>query len=212
MFVKICGITNVDDALCAAEYEASAVGFNFYRESRRWVTPETAYSIIRELPDTIRKVGVFVNADPEFVKKTASQLMLDFVQFHGDESVEYVRSFGAQAIKVFRVGDGFDPSQISLYGTSLTLIDAFDSEAYGGTGKTTDWEAARRAGEYGKIILAGGLTVENIQDAIRQADPFGVDTASGVESSPGHKDHVKMKEFIALAKSTKIEPAMGGGK
>ena len=106
MFVKICGITNIDDALSAAEYGASAVGFNFYRESKRFLSPETAYSIVRELPDTVRKIGVFVNADPEFVKKTAAQLLLDFVQFHGEETAEYVKTFGAQAIKVFRIGDG----------------------------------------------------------------------------------------------------------
>ncbi len=212
MFVKICGITTIDDALCAAEYQANAVGFNFFRESRRFVTPETAYSIIRELPDTIRKVGVFVNADIEFVKKTASALLLDFVQFHGDETVDYVKSFGAQAIKAFRAGDGFDPAQIGVYGTSLSLIDAYDPEAFGGTGMTADWDAARRASAYGKIILAGGLTPENVQDAIRQADPFGVDVAGGVESSPGHKDHAKMKEFIALAHAAKVEPPLGGAR
>ena len=212
MFVKICGITNIDDALCAAEYEASAVGFNFYRDSRRYVSPETAITIVRELPETVRKVGVFVNADPDFVKKTAAQLLLDFVQFHGDETPEYVRSFGAQAIKVFRIGDGFDPAMLQAYGTSLSLIDAFDSDAFGGTGKTTDWALARRAGEFGKIILAGGLTPENVQDAIRAADPFGVDTASGVESSPGHKDHAKMKDFIALARAIKPEPPKGAGQ
>ncbi len=209
MFVKICGITNIDDALSAAEYGASAVGFNFYRESKRYLSPETAYSIIRELPDTVRKIGVFVNADPEFVKKTAAQLLLDFVQFHGDETADYTKTFGAQAIKVFRLGDGFDPAQILAYGTSLSLIDAFDSDAYGGTGITTDWATARRAGEFGKIILAGGLTPENVQDAIRAANPFGVDVASGVESSPGHKDHAKVKEFIARAHSAKIEPTAG---
>jgi phosphoribosylanthranilate isomerase len=155
---------------------------------------------------------VFVNADPDFVKKTAAQLLLDFVQFHGDETPEYVKSFGAQAIKVFRLGDGFDPAIIQVYGTSLTLLDAFDAEAFGGTGKTTDWAAARNAGTYGKIILAGGLTPENVQDAIRQADPFGVDVASGVESSPGHKDHAKMKEFIALAQSARIEPSAGAAQ
>jgi len=209
MFVKICGITNIDDALCAAEYGASAIGLNFYRESKRYVSPDAAYAIVRELPESVRKVGVFVNADPDFVKKTAAQLLLDFVQFHGDETPEYVRSFGAQAIKVFRMGDGFDPSQLEAYGTSLSLLDAFDSDAFGGTGKTTDWEMARRAGAYGKIILAGGLTPENIQEAIRRAMPFGVDTASGVESSPGHKDHAKMKEFIDLANNTKIDTAAG---
>jgi phosphoribosylanthranilate isomerase len=212
MFVKICGITTIDDAVAAAEYQASAVGFNFFRESRRYVSPETAYAIIRELPETVRKVGVFVNADPEFVKKTAAQLLLDFVQFSGDETVEYVKSFGAQAIKAFRVNNGFDPSLITAYGTSLSIIDAFDPEAFGGTGKIADWGIARAAGGYGKIILAGGLTPENVQDAISQADPFGVDVASGIESSPGQKDHAKMKEFISLARSARIEPTAGAAQ
>jgi phosphoribosylanthranilate isomerase len=150
-----------------------------------------------------------VNADPELVKKTAGSLLLDFVQFHGDETADYIRSFGAQAIKAFRIGDGFDPSLIQSFGTSLSLIDAFDSDAFGGTGKNTDWGMARRAGEYGKIILAGGLTPENIQEAIRKVDPFGVDAASGVESSPGIKDHGKMKEFISIALRTKTEPGQG---
>jgi phosphoribosylanthranilate isomerase len=211
MFIKICGITNLDDALCAAEYEASAIGFNFYRESKRYVSPETAAMIIRELPDTVRRIGVFVNADPEFVKKTAAQLLLDFVQFHGDETPEYVRLFGAQAIKAFRLWDGFDPAMLQEYGTSLTLLDAWDPDVFGGTGKTIDWSMARRAGAYGKIILAGGLTPENVADAIRAADPFGVDAASGVESSPGHKDHAKLKEFITIARNTKVEPSAGAG-
>lgn len=205
MFVKICGITNIDDALNAVDYGASAIGFNFFRESKRYVTPETAYSIIRELPDTIRKVGVFVNADVDFVKKTAAQLMLDFVQFHGDEAVEYVRSFGSQAIKAYRLVDQVDPSQILVYGTSLSIVDSIDPDAYGGTGGIADWGLARRVTDYGKIILAGGLTPDNVQEAIRAVVPFGVDVTGGVESSPGHKDYVKMKEFIVRARTTKIE-------
>jgi phosphoribosylanthranilate isomerase len=212
MFVKICGITNLDDALYAAECEANAVGFNFFKESKRYIAPEDALAIIRELPETVRRIGVFVNADAETVNKIASNLLLDFVQFHGDETVEYVRQFGQQAIKVFRAGEGFDPSIVRSYNTPLSLIDAYDPEVYGGTGKTADWKSARAASQYGKIILAGGLTPENVQEAIRQADPFGVDVAGGIEIMAGKKDHAKMKEFIDKARHAKIEPAAGAGR
>jgi phosphoribosylanthranilate isomerase len=212
MFVKICGITNLDDALYAVECQANAIGFNFYKESRRYISPDDAVAIIRELPETMRKVGVFVNADIETVKKTASRLLLDFVQFHGDESVEYVQQFGGQAIKVFRATEEFDPAVIRSFNTTLTLLDAYDPDAFGGTGKTIDWSVARAAGEYGKIILAGGLTPENVTEAIAAADPFGVDVAGGIELSPGKKDHGKMKEFIERARRAKSEQAGGGAR
>ncbi|HLP17524.1 MAG TPA: phosphoribosylanthranilate isomerase [Bacteroidota bacterium] len=212
MFVKICGITNIDDALFAAECDANAIGFNFYKESKRYISPDDALEIIRELPETMRKVGVFVNADIDMVKKTATRLLLDFVQFHGDEPLEYVQQFGAQAIKVFRVTPVFDPSVIRTYNTPLSLIEAYDPELYGGTGRTVDWAVARAANEYGKIILAGGLTPENIEQAIWEADPFGVDVAGGVEQSPGKKDHAKMKEFIEKARRPRTEPQSGAAR
>lgn len=209
MFVKICGITMLDDALYAAECGASALGFNFHRGSKRYITPEAARAIIGELPETIRKVGVFVNAEADEVRKISSQLLLDFVQFHGDEPAEYVHAFGAQAIKVFRTSAAFDPSAIAAYHTPLSMIDAYDEAEYGGTGKTADWEKVRAASQYGKIILAGGLTPENVQEAIRRTEAFGVDTASGVEVMPGKKDHGKMKEFIEKAQRANNETPAG---
>jgi phosphoribosylanthranilate isomerase len=197
--IKICGITNIEDACLAATSGADAIGFILHPPSPRYVTPETVKKIIEELPDTITTVGVFVNLDIEEVKRIMTLCSLDMVQLHGAESPAFCRRFlSTQVIKSIALRSEADLAQLSQYPVKAMLVDAYDPERHGGTGEQADWAIAAKAKKYHPLILAGGLSLANIQEAIKAVSPDAVDINSGVESAPGKKDHIKVKEIIAL--------------
>ncbi len=199
--VKICGITNLEDARAAVEFGADALGFVF-AESPRRVNPGSAAEIIRSLPPFLTCVGLFVDEAPELVGKVARECRLNALQFHGEESPEYCRQFTLRKIKAFRIRDENSLKVISLYQMDAYLLDACVEGMAGGTGERFNWDLAARAKESGRtIILAGGLRPDNVAEAIGKVRPYGVDVSTGVESEPGKKDHEKMKEFIRIVKS-----------
>jgi phosphoribosylanthranilate isomerase len=198
-FIKICGITNEEDAVNAVDAGATAIGFNFYSKSKRYIAPEAAKAIADKIRGKISIVGVFVNEDQAAVKSIGALVKLTYCQFHGDESPEYVNRF-PNAIKAFRVNDSLKNVYFDDYRAAAFLLDAFDEKEMGGTGKTFNWLLAREANEFGKIILAGGLTPENIEEAVRIVNPWGVDVSSGVEREPGIKDKEKMRLFTERAR------------
>lgn len=199
--VKICGITSVADAIAASEAGADAIGLNFYEGSPRHVTIPAAAQISRELPPHIIKVGVFVNAEEALVRRAIAECGLNIVQFHGDEPPEFCALFPIMTIKAFRVRDADSLATLPDYPTDAWLLDAFVADKHGGTGATFNWDLAAQAKKLGRpIFLAGGLTPENVAEAIRHVQPYAVDVSSGVESSPGKKDPKKVREFIRAAK------------
>ena len=203
MKVKICGITNIDDALYAAELGADALGFIFVKSSPRFVTPKAARKIIQELPPFIVPVGVFVDVPKEEIVEMIEQTGIKFVQLHGNETPEQLAGFPVSVYKSFRVDSSFNPEILSRYKGSAYLLDTKISGELGGTGKTFNWEIAVKAKKYGRIILAGGLTPENIIDAVRIAQPYAVDVNSGVEERPGKKDQIKLKSLFDRLKQVK---------
>ena len=188
MFVKICGITNRDDAIAAIEAGAGAIGFVFHKPSPRYTNPAALEPWISEIPTNIWKVGVFVNEAPEAIERVAASLQLDIAQLHGDETPDR-HPRGLRIWKAFRMHNGAGPEH--SYPAEAILLDG------PGKGQTFDWRIAQ--GMRGKVIVAGGLTPDNVRAAIEQTNPWGVDTASGVEASPGRKDHARMKQFIQAA-------------
>ena len=210
--VKICGITTADDGAHAIRAGADAIGLNFYRGSRRCIEPERAASIAEALPPNAIKVGVFVNEPAADIRKIADALELDFIQLHGDEPPEVVAELSDLAvIRAFRLGvDGWDACREYLDRcrrlSSLpiaVLVDAFQQGEYGGTGESPDWSTVKKYRDLNlgvPLILAGGLTPENVSQAIAIAHPYGVDSASGVESAPGVKDKRKVAAFVAEAR------------
>jgi phosphoribosylanthranilate isomerase len=193
--VKICGLTNLDDALAACDAGADALGFVF-AESPRRVTSEVAATIIASLPPFMCSVGIFVDEDVEKVKSVVQRCHLDVVQLHGNETHEHVEHVGVKCIKSFRVRDNSFINQLSKSGADTFLLDTFVPDTLGGSGKTFDWSLAREAKQYGNIILAGGLTPENVAQALSIVQPYAVDVSSGVEERPGKKDHRKVQQFI----------------
>jgi len=200
--VKICGITTVRDARLAARLGADALGFNFYRRSPRYIRPARAKAIVAALPPFISAVGVFVNEEPEEVSRICRLCGLDAAQLSGDETPADVSGVrGVQRIKGIRVASEQDVGMCRRYQAEAFLLDAYVPGEFGGTGEVFNWQLARGAAEFGPVILAGGLTVENVADAIAIAQPYAVDVASGVESAPGKKDKDLMTEFIFRAKA-----------
>lgn len=206
-FIKICGITNLDDALAAIDAGATAIGFNFFPQSKRYIAPNAAAEIAAAVKGKVQTVGIFVNAPLKSVKETGALVKLTYCQLHGDEDPDYVGSF-PNALKAFRVNDSLRSVHFDDYRCAAFLLDAFDEKEYGGTGKTFNWLIAREANEFGRIILAGGLTAENVTQAIATAEPWGVDVSSGVESAPGKKDHEKVRLFVERAR-TAFEQTLG---
>ena len=199
--VKICGITSEADALAAAEAGADAIGLMFYEGSPRHVTLEQAKAISAALPPHVMRVGVFVNAEEAFVHQALTECMLNILQFHGDETPEECSRYPVMTLKAFRVQGEETLAQLEAYPSAGYLLDAYVKDALGGTGATFNWDLAVRAQEFGKpIFLAGGLTPENVAEAVRKVQPFGVDVSSGVESEPGRKDAEQMRTFVAAAK------------
>ncbi|MDH3976674.1 MAG: phosphoribosylanthranilate isomerase [Deltaproteobacteria bacterium] len=194
--VKICGITKLEDALAAAECGAHALGFVFFRKSPRYIEPDKALEIINQLPPFITPVGLFVNEAESRVWDILNTTGINVVQFHGDEAPPYTESFQVRVIKAIRVKSEESLSAAAAYSCSSILLDAWSPQAYGGTGKKFDWDILRRIGINKRVILAGGLNPDNVAYAIKLVKPYGVDVSSGVEISPGIKDHEKIKCFI----------------
>lgn len=200
--IKICGITNVEDAQVAVEAGADALGFMFYEASPRFITPEKAAEIVRALPSWISKVGVFVNPPADLVMSALGGCALNLLQFHGEESPEFCASFGVTTMKAFRVRDAASLAPMKNYRTDIFLLDSHVDGQPGGTGEKFDWSLAVDAKKFGRpIYLAGGLTPRNVAEAVHEVRPYGVDVSSGVESSPGKKNHAKIWQFIEAARS-----------
>jgi phosphoribosylanthranilate isomerase len=197
--VKICGITNVGDALLAAEYGADAVGFVFYKKSPRNISPDAAKDIVRQLPSFLTTVGVFVDEKPDEIERIIRYAAVDVVQLHGHEAPEACVMSG-RVIKAVRVRELSDLEPLKHYHVSAFLLDTFTPESLGGTGQIFNWDIAVEAKQFGKIILAGGLNPDNIGKAITWVNPYAVDVSSGVEEEKGKKDPRKMKLFIERAK------------
>jgi len=198
--IKVCGITNEDDALQAVAAGADALGFVFYDLSPRCISYETAERIIRKLPPFVVTVGVFVNNPIRSINLAVERCGIQVVQLHGDETPDFCSGIRHQVIKAFRVRDIASLENIRSYPVSAFLLDAYVPGAYGGTGLTFNWETAKIAKQYGPIILAGGLNSNNVRKAVETVEPYAIDVSSGVEASPGKKDHAKVEEFIKRAK------------
>ncbi|MGH9712340.1 MAG: phosphoribosylanthranilate isomerase [Candidatus Acidiferrales bacterium] len=204
--VKICGITNWTDARRAVAAGADFLGFNFYPPSPRYIAPAKARRIVRRLPESVEVVGVFVNETEEKMLEIARAVGLDYLQLHGDESPETVSRLkrSVPVIKALRVQKSFRPGQLTRFKrASAFLLDGFQPQRYGGTGKTFNWGIARRAKRSGRIFLAGGLTPQNVAAAIRAANPYAVDVCSGVEARPGKKDPVRVIAMLDAVKHSR---------
>lgn len=210
--VKVCGITRIEDAVLAASLGASAIGFVFWRPSPRFVEPETARAIAAAMPASVVCVGVFVDQDATYVRQIAAQVRLGAVQLHGHESVEFATALMEPVIKAVPLEEGFDPQSLDLLPPAITvLLDAHDPERRGGTGRTIDWTVAARAATRRPVMLAGGLTPENVGDAIRIVRPYAIDVSSGVESSPGIKDRDRLRAlFDAITPDLSVTPDLKG--
>jgi phosphoribosylanthranilate isomerase len=194
--IKVCGTTNLKDALFAVDSGADAIGFIFSKKSPRYILQKDAKDIVAKLPPFVETVGVFVNETSDRVNRIAEQCKLTAIQLHGDESPAFCRRIKRRVIKAFRVKDTNSFKGMADYDVSGFLLDSYNEESKGGTGKTFDWNLALRAKKQGPIILAGGLNPYNVYTAIHRVKPYGVDVCSGVEKSPGIKDSVKIDEFI----------------
>lgn len=206
--VKICGITNLEDARAALDAGADELGFNFWKGSRRHIRPEAARRIIDELASSILCVGVFVDEEgPEAVARAASESGVGAVQLHGSESPEFcTRLRELRVIKAMRVGPDFRIESVADYPAEAILLDAYSEQSRGGTGRTFDWSLARRARVLApRLYLAGGLTPENVGDAIAEVGPFAVDVCSGVEVSPGRKDAARVRAFVEAARASELK-------
>lgn len=204
-FIKICGITNLKDALAAVAAGADALGFNFYRPSPRYITPQRAREIIEQLPDSTFTVGVFVNEEsPEAARTIANKASIKALQLHGDEPPVYCRELAADAyvIKTIAVSDSFDPKLAQAYQVDAIMLDTRDNRLRGGTGRVFDWSIAQEVSQMvPKLYLAGGLSPENIAEAIRKVRPYAVDACSALEDRPGVKNHERVRAFVDTVRS-----------
>jgi len=203
MFVKICGITRVADAEAAVEAGAGAIGFVFWPESPRFIDPYRARAIASTLPPFVTAVGLFVNQPLQYVKAVASLVRLGAVQLHGDETPEYAAAVSSPVIKAVPFSPAEDVRVGAWPASTTLLLDAHDPVKRGGTGRTIDWTGAAAVAAQRRILLAGGLTPDNVREAVAQVRPFGIDVSSGVERTPGVKDHPRMRAlFEALSAMT----------
>jgi len=202
--IKICGITNQIDALQAIDSGADALGFVFYKKSPRHVSPKEVKSIVANLPPFVLPVGVFVNEEAQVVRDIMDECGLALAQIHGDETADYCESLGRPVIRGIRLRDRNTFMAMAEYRGRARVrgfvLDAFSDSAYGGTGKTADWNLAKEAAQSFSFLLAGGLTPDNVREAIQKVQPYGVDVSSGVEGSPGKKDPAKVQAFIQAVK------------
>jgi phosphoribosylanthranilate isomerase len=195
--VKICGITQLDDALAAIHYGADALGFVFYEKSPRFLNVQAAQAIFNNIPPFISKVALFVNSDHNYVSEALDKLSIDVLQFHGDEDEAFCTSFNKPYLKAIRMRDTTNLNNIADTYSSASglLLDAFDSAQYGGTGQTFNWNLVPKQCNL-PIILAGGLNTQNVYAAVQNTGVYGVDVSSGVEKSKGVKDHLLIKQFM----------------
>lgn len=203
--VKICGITNSEDALLASEFGADMLGFNFYEKSPRYISPANALEIIKKLPKETLKCGVFVNQSSAKIFEIAKTAKLDAVQMHGEETPEFVKKIKTETkleiIKAFRVSPEFQPENVLPFKADAILLDAFSINEHGGTGGIFDWTIAKTTGKiFPKIYLAGGLSAKNVLQAIESVAPFAVDACSCLEIEKGKKDSQKLREFLQTVK------------
>lgn len=207
--IKICGITNSEDALASVEAGADALGFIFYKASPRCVNPDVVRAIVKLLPPFILPVGVFVNEDLKVVRDVMDSCGLILAQLHGDETAAYCEQLGRSTMKAIRLKNVSSFLALAEYKGRAQVrgfvVDAFSETAYGGTGQVGDWRLAAEAARTAPVLLAGGLTPNNVQDAVIKVRPYGVDVSSGVESSPGKKDHGKVKAFIDAARLASLK-------
>ena len=198
--IKICGITNQIDALHAVNAGVDALGFIFYNKSPRYVSPNVVKSIVADLPPFVLPIGVFVNEEAKVVRDIVDECGLALAQIHGDETADFCESLGRPVIRGIQLRDRNTFLAMAEYkdraGFRGFVLDAFSQDSYGGTGKTADWELAKEAARSFSFFLAGGLTSDNVQDAIQNIHPYGVDVSSGVETSPGKKDPAKVQAFV----------------
>ena len=199
--IKICGITNVEDALLSVDLGANALGFVFYKGSKRYIEPDNAKSIISKLPPFVTTVGVFANQELDELKKIKEKAGFDAFQLHGDESPDFCMKLEGKIIKAIRIKESIDPKEVESYSAQAILFDNYSAEAYGGTGETFRWEILKGFDTSKKIILSGGLTPENVAQAISIVNPYAVDVSTGVEEIPGKKDPGKLKKFIEAARN-----------
>jgi phosphoribosylanthranilate isomerase len=206
-FIKICGITNLEDAFAAVAAGANALGFNFYKPSPRYITPRTAREIIAQLPNEVLTVGVFVNEDsPQSVRSIANEAGVTALQLHGDESPNYSRDLAADryVIKALSVSNDFEVQMVQRYEVEAIMLDTKHNALRGGTGRVFDWTIAQEVSKVvPKLYLAGGLSPENIEDAIEIVRPYAVDACSALEDRPGKKNHERMRFFVETARSVK---------
>jgi phosphoribosylanthranilate isomerase len=200
MKIKICGFTQVENAKQASRLGIDAIGLVFYDKSPRNISVETATDIVNCLPPFVNRVGLFVNAEDNFIDEVLCEVPLDTLQFHGDESAEDCKQYGVPFIKALRINSETNVAKMADYFSHASglLLDTYNSSAYGGTGESFDWSLANVDIDL-PIILAGGLSPHTVQEAIRQVNPYAVDVSSGVESSKGVKDIDKIKSFILQA-------------
>ena len=202
--IKICGITNQIDALHAVNAGVDALGFIFYKKSPRHISPNVVKSIVTDLPPFVLPVGVFVNEEAKVVCVIVDECGLALAQIHGEETADFCESLGRPVMRGIRLRDRNTFLAMAEYkgraGVRGFVLDAFSQDSYGGTGKTADWELAKEAARSFSFFLAGGLTPDNVQDAIQKVHPYGVDVSSGVESTPGKKDPAKVEAFVQAVK------------
>ncbi|MFQ5455593.1 MAG: phosphoribosylanthranilate isomerase [Nitrospirota bacterium] len=201
--VKICGITNLDDAVASARYGADGIGFIFYKKSARYIEPDKAREIIAHLSPFLTTFAVVVNEEKKIVREIIAHTGVNIIQLHGDESPEFCNEFSERAVKAIRIRNKESLNIMDGFHVRGFLLDTFRKGGYGGTGEIFDWDIAIEAKRFGDIILSGGLTIDNIREAIAKVRPYGVDVSSSVESNIGKKDHKILREFIERAKGVK---------
>ena len=195
MKVKICGITNLDDAKLSYELGADAIGFIFYEKSKRYIAPEKAKEIIRQIPAFVLKVGVFVNESTDKINNIAKGIKLNLNQLHGNESPEMIADIDLPVIKAFRVSEDFDYSIIKQYYNCSFLLDTYNKNEFGGTGQQFNWKNIPSEIK-SEIILAGGISENNIEQICKDVNPYAIDVSSSIEKEPGKKDHKKLKKLF----------------
>ncbi len=208
--IKICGVTNVNDARTCVELGAQMIGLNFYPQSPRYIEPKVARQIVEALPTHIDAVGVFVSGNADEIRRTANAATVDCVQLHGDFSPEVARELAREfrVIRVFSTHPQFRPEDVTSFPHCDVLLDAHHLELRGGTGQTCDWSAARATLRFSRFfILSGGLNAENVASAIKAVTPHAVDVCSGVESAPGMKNHRAIKKFFDAVRAAERTPA-----
>jgi phosphoribosylanthranilate isomerase len=199
--IKVCGITNLNDAFLALDLGADALGFIFYRYSKRYISAEDALGIISKLPPFVTTVGVFVNQGVEELKSMKRKTGFDLFQLHGDEEPDYCRELGNSVIKAIRVNDRISQDDVDSFPVQALLFDAYSTADFGGTGRSFNWELLKGIALSKSVILSGGLTPENVAEAIHIVNPYAVDVSSGVEDYPGKKNPVKLKAFIEAVRN-----------